>query len=424
MSVVRSFSRQIRATVVWTSTLAILVAMAAAFYVMLTINRSLALERAQLLANVTAANAPAAVSLRDTERGRDLLAPFSAVKNVRAARVLDSTNNPFVEYVKAESKADAELYTKIRDDLKIARAPIQYGGETLGSIEVAVDADLLHEFSKLLLLATAAVATFMLALIWLLARPIEMRISKPITALSHFTRRVRDSKDYALRIPLSPVKELRGLTEDLNDMLGVIERAHAEQAARSTELSKLAFYDQLTGAANRSLFRDRLTQCVNDYNRSRRPFTLIGIDLDNFKQLNDKHGHTVGDDYLREVAQRCIAALRPADTFARMGGDEFVVLLPSVDRQSDALAVAQKISVAVREANQIHKKDTVCTASIGVGLFPFDAPTPTELIAKVDAAMYRAKSNGRDQIVPITETASGTVDRPQPGSADFGRYSG
>jgi diguanylate cyclase len=424
MAIVHSFSRQIRATVVWTSTIAIVMAMVAAFFVMLSINRSIAAERAQVLASITAANAQAAVSLRDVDRGRDLLAPFASAKSVLAARVLDTANSVFVEYTKAGKSPDPSIFSKTRDDVKVARAPIEYGGENLGVVEVVVDADLLQEFSKFLLLATVGVMALVLAGIWLLARPIEARISKPITGLSHFTRRIRDSKDYALRIPLSPVKELRGLTEDLNDMLGVIERAHSEQAQRSTELSKLAFYDQLTGAANRSLFRDRLSQCVNDYNRSRRPFSLIGIDLDKFKQLNDNHGHAVGDDYLREVAARCIAALRPSDTFARMGGDEFVVLLPAVDRQSDALAVAQKLSVAVREANQIHKKDTICTASIGVGLFPFDAPTPTELIAKVDAAMYRAKSNGRDQIVPITATATNTGERPQPNPADFTRYSG
>jgi diguanylate cyclase len=424
MATVNSFSRQIRATVVWTSTVSIVLAMLAAFFVMLSINRSIAAERAQVLASLTAANAQAAVSLRDAERGRDLLATFAAAKSVLAARVLDTANGVFVEYTKPGVKPDSELFSKTRNDVKAGRAPIEHGGESLGVVEVVVDADLLQEFSKFLLLATVGVVALVLVCIWFLARPIEARISKPITALSHFTRRIRDSKDYALRVPLSPVKELRGLTEDLNDMLGVIERAHSEQAQRSTELSKLAFYDQLTGAANRSLFRDRLSQCVNDYNRSRRPFTLIGIDLDKFKQLNDNHGHAVGDDYLREVAARCIAALRPADTFARMGGDEFVVLLPNVDRQSDALAVAQKLSIAVREANRIHKKDTVCTASIGVGLFPFDAPTPTELIAKVDAAMYRAKSNGRDQIVPVTESANNTADRPQPNPAEFTRYSG
>jgi diguanylate cyclase len=422
MATVVSFSQQIRSTVVWTSTVSIILAMLAGFYVMLSINRSIAVERAQVLANITAANAQAAVSLRDPDRGRELLATFASAKSVLAARVMDSANNAFVEYAKSGVSVDPTLFSKASDNIKLARAPIEYGGENLGSVEVVVDADLLQEFSKFMLLATVGVVSLVLAGIWLLARPIEARISKPITALSHFTRRIRDSKDYALRIPLSPVKELRGLTEDLNDMLGVIERAHSEQAQRSTELSKLAFYDQLTGAANRSLFRDRLSQCVNDYNRSRRPFSLIGIDLDKFKQLNDNHGHAVGDDYLREVAARCIAALRPADTFARMGGDEFVVLLPAVDRQSDALAVAQKLSAAVRDANKIHQKDTICTASIGVGLFPFDAPTPTELIAKVDAAMYRAKSNGRDQIVPVTETVHPPIDRPQPNQAEFNRF--
>ena len=424
MALVQSFSRQIRSTVVLTSTVAIILAMCTAFFVMILINRGIATERAQLLAGVTAANAPGAISLRDPERGRDLLSVFSTAKSVVGARVLDSANAVFVEYTKPGHKNDVELFADVKEGVKVGRAPIQHAGESLGMVEVAVDADLLQDVSRFLILATAAVVALVLLGIWMLARPLEKRISKPITALSHFTRRVRDSKDYGLRIPLSPVRELRGLTEDLNEMLGVIERAHSEQAQRSTELSKLAFYDQLTGAANRSLFRDRLSQCVGEYNRSRRPFTLIGIDLDHFKQLNDQHGHAAGDTYLLEVATRCMAALRPADTFARMGGDEFVVLLPGVDRQSDALAIAQKLATAVREANAKHGQTTQCTASIGVGLFPFDAASPTDLISKVDAAMYRAKSGGRDRVMPVTETVGTTLDRPQPSPTDFTRFSG
>jgi diguanylate cyclase len=424
MSMVNSFSKQIRATVVGTATAAVILAVISAFFIAASLNQKAAGDRAQAMATLAAASAPGALSLRDNVRGRELLAAFSATKNVLAARLLDNANTVLAEYAKAGEKIDGNLFNQPPTSTRVARARVQYEGDNLGSVEVVVDAEFLPEMSLFFLLAALSVIGLLLAAVWFVAGPLEKRISRPIASLSVFTRRVRDSKDYALRIPMSPVRELRGLTEDLNEMLGVIERAKAEQDERSTVLSKLAFYDQLTGAANRSLFRDRLSACVNDFNQKRQPFSLIGIDLDNFKSLNDTHGHNTGDDYLREASKRCMALLRPNDTFARMGGDEFVVLLPGIDKQSDAMAVAEKLAEGIRKANKIHGHATVCTASIGVGLYPFDAKNPTELVSKVDAAMYRAKSNGRDQVVPVTDPSTFNNDRPQPIQSDFTRYTG
>ena len=119
--------------------------------------------------------------------------------------------------------------------------------------------------------------------------------------------------------------------------------------------------------------------------------------------LNDKLGHHVGDAFLKAMSRRCKAELRPTDTFARLGGDEFIVLLPDVGSMDNALTVAKKLAEAVNIANRVHTLTTLCTASMGVGLYPTDGQSTHELMTRVDAAMYRAKAAGRNQIKHVCD---------------------
>lgn len=157
-----------------------------------------------------------------------------------------------------------------------------------------------------------------------------------------------------------------------------------------------AFHDALTGLPNRVLFLDRLEQALVQAKRSkiRRPAVMF-LDLDRFKQINDVFGHDAGDTLLREVAQRLRNCVRESDTVARMGGDEFTILLPEIDSQADARAVAQKIVDAMKLPVTLAGTDTVITTSIGISLFPKDGREAETLMKHADAAMYQAKGNGR-----------------------------
>lgn len=161
-------------------------------------------------------------------------------------------------------------------------------------------------------------------------------------------------------------------------------------------MEKLAFYDTLTGLANRRLFTDRLQQAVRHAERTGRPTTLMYLDLDNFKRVNDSLGHEAGDELLRAVAARLLESVRTEDTVGRFGGDEFTVLLNEACDGRGASAVARKILASLAEPLTIAGHEFRVTTSIGLTLAPEDGTEPQTLLKNADLAMYRAKERGRD----------------------------
>jgi diguanylate cyclase (GGDEF)-like protein/PAS domain S-box-containing protein len=188
-------------------------------------------------------------------------------------------------------------------------------------------------------------------------------------------------------------------------LFDITERKRMEEKVR-----EMAFHDPLTGLPNRSLLIDRLLQTMASGKRDGTYSALMFIDLDNFKPLNDTHGHAVGDLLLIEVADRLKRCVREADTVARVGGDEFVMMLSNLNADkaestSQATIVAEKVRMALAAPYRLLAKhhgqventvEHLCTASIGVALF-MDADVD-EVLIKADAAMYEAKDAGRNQI--------------------------
>ena len=194
----------------------------------------------------------------------------------------------------------------------------------------------------------------------------------------------------------------------------ITERKHLEEQVR-----QLAFHDPLTRLANRRLMPDHLEQAMSASKRSQRHGALLFLDLDNFKPLNDTHGHGVGDLLLIEVAERLKACVREADTVARFGGDEFVVLLSELSTQpgeadEQAVVIAEKVRTRLAEPYVLQSAPSApairheCTASIGVAVFRGRDESQNAVIDRADAAMYQAKEEGRNRI------------RLAPGSAEAG----
>ncbi|OYU42032.1 MAG: hypothetical protein CFE44_26350 [Burkholderiales bacterium PBB4] len=183
-----------------------------------------------------------------------------------------------------------------------------------------------------------------------------------------------------------------------------ITREITQRKRLEEQVNRLAFYDTLTHLPNRRLLEDRLTQAMSASHRSNRYGALLFLDLDNFKPLNDTHGHGVGDLLLIEVASRLKNCIREADTVARFGGDEFVVLLCDLDHDRDeAIAQAGSIAEKIRQSLSMPYwlDDSIehrCTASIGANLFKGCEISEKDIISAADAAMYQAKENGRNTI--------------------------
>lgn len=172
----------------------------------------------------------------------------------------------------------------------------------------------------------------------------------------------------------------------------------SELKAKQQRIWAMANLDALTDLPNRNLFYDRIEVCLANARRVNGQAALLYIDLDGFKAVNDRHGHSLGDALLQQAAMRMKQCLRESDTLARLGGDEFTVILPDIHRLEDATAVACKILEAVASPFELQGQEIQITTSIGVACFPDDASETDELIRQADDAMYRAKGEGRNTV--------------------------
>jgi diguanylate cyclase (GGDEF)-like protein len=167
--------------------------------------------------------------------------------------------------------------------------------------------------------------------------------------------------------------------------------ARHRQAER---LNRLAQYDELTGLANRSLFQDRLARALALARRHDRPLAVMVLDLNGFKAVNDRLGHSAGDRLLNVMARRLSERLRETDTVARLGGDEFALLIENLAKPEHAALVARKLLDAVTPPVDLDGQQVTVTASLGVALYPSDGRDRAELLRQADRAMYLAKSEG------------------------------
>ena len=167
---------------------------------------------------------------------------------------------------------------------------------------------------------------------------------------------------------------------------------------RAARMRYLADHDALTGLPNRVLFEDRLTHALADARRNKTQCALVFVDLDYFKDINDTHGHAVGDVVLREVAARLGACVRDSDTIGRLGGDEFVMLLPDINGELGASRVAEKARQALAAYFVIDGRAIPLSGSMGVAIYPQHGTTLSDLSNSADTAMYEAKASGRGTV--------------------------
>ena len=194
---------------------------------------------------------------------------------------------------------------------------------------------------------------------------------------------------------------------DFADRIGVA----LSSAARDEQLYRQARYDGLTGLPNRFLLVERLKQDLAQSQRRRTHTAIVYIDLDRFKQVNDSLGHAAGDQLLQEAAHRLRGCVREADTLARVGGDEFAIVLGGLDDAKVASTVADHVLSEMDKPFHIVGVENFVSASIGIALYPEDGPDPNELLRNADTAMYRAKSAGRSTRVFFESNMNAEVVR-------------
>jgi diguanylate cyclase (GGDEF)-like protein len=203
-------------------------------------------------------------------------------------------------------------------------------------------------------------------------------------------------QDYELRLDqLGKVFHVSLSRPDKGQFAAIINDVTDSKKAQK-EIERLAYYDTLTGLPNRVLIKDRLQQAMAQADRSRGLVGVLALDLDHFKKINDSLGVGCGDQMLKKIADRLSSHLRQGDSVARMGGDEFVVVLSNIKTQNDIAAAAGKVLDLLCESVSIDDHHLVCTGSLGIAMYPTDADEVDLLLKNADTAMYQAKETGRN----------------------------
>ena len=300
-----------------------------------------------------------------------------------------------------------------RNEVKEAMAEITESYRTL--VEWSPEPIVVHRDGKLLYVNPAATAMFG-------AKSAQELIGRPILELVHpefrpiVLARVKEQAEKGVAVPMMEEKFLqidgtpidvevqsRAILYQGSTAFQVAMRDITSQKAAQEQIQTLAFFDRLTALPNRRLLLDRLQQALAGVGRQQRQGALLLVDLDNFKDINDVLGHAQGDLVLQQVAKRLGACARERDTVARVGADEFAVLLADLDQNQLEAAMqvevlGHKILDALKQPYQFNGSEMSCTASIGITLFGEQHDDNVEALKRAEMAMYQAKAQGRNTL--------------------------
>ena len=207
-------------------------------------------------------------------------------------------------------------------------------------------------------------------------------------------------------LTIAPVQNSKGV---VTHFIGVINDVTASKQ-RTFHLEHEANHDALTGLANRNLFRDRLEQAIYSATRNKSLVALVFIDLDGFKAINDTEGHEAGDEVLCAISKRLKASVRENDTVARLGGDEFVLILANQPSLRFTLRMIERLRLSISKPILAGGKELSVGASIGISIFPHDGSSGSALLQAADAAMYHAKTVGRNNAQFFSSEMKSTID--------------
>ena len=223
--------------------------------------------------------------------------------------------------------------------------------------------------------------------------------AQAIRDLSRSMLQVAAQRPFDVEMPTQNSEEVGELIDGFHAMLTELQRRERARKDAEAKLQQMALVDDLTGLPNRRLLTDRLSHSLAKGRRENRKVALLYIDLDAFKLVNDSLGHSIGDALLVQVAQRIKSRFRQSDTLARIGSDEFTILLDSVQAPSDAVRAAESALDLLKAPFEIEGHAIRMTASIGISIFPDHGLEGGQLLRQADCAMFAAKRNGKNRIV-------------------------
>ncbi len=353
---------------------------------------------------VLAQNIAPALLFKDARNIEESLSSLKYEKNILEAYALDTNGKVLGMYVKRQP------YKKNQNISKLSLKESQFwkGFELYTTMPVIVDKKpigyLVIVYSMRGFIMHLLTQSFFITLIVILSimltskyyKILSQKILVPISELNKSTANIIKTKSLNTHVEVYNNDEIGELAKNFNTMVAELAKYHEELSRQKDLLAYKANHDELTDLPNRALFNDRLAVAIKKADRNKSALGVFFLDIDYFKQINDQYGHDVGDEILKRFAQRLRECLREADTLARIGGDEFMIILEENKDLTTSKTVAKKILKAMQQPIELGESKLMISTSIGIAIYPNDANNAEDLIKNADMAMYAAKEAGRN----------------------------
>ncbi len=362
--------------------------------------RNYAQRNLELVARTVGYTVEPAVIFEDRDAIREGVISVAAGRGVERVEVFDPQGRMLVEW---NNPATGTLAALSRRANRLfwpnpAIDQVHRGDEQIAEVRIYGNSEGILRYA----LAGTIIALVCLALTVLatriLARRLQSEVVRPLEHVAQVAHAVRQDRAFERRVPASGIAEIDKFGQDFNALLAELQGWHAGLTSENRELAWRASHDGLTGLGNRELFEKTLAEAIARSQREATVFALLYLDIDQFKAINDSHGHQSGDAALIAVADRLRGALRQQDLAFRLGGDEFAVVLGPLQERDHIWNVLERIRAAMDRPYRLPSGIAATfKVSAGVAVFPEDGETAEALLRKADAGMYRDK-RGDDAI--------------------------
>lgn len=360
--------------------------------------RNAVIHEIRVQAEIVGESSAAAMAFQDGEDAWDTLSSLNGAEDMIEAHLIlangtvlksfyrNSDSSSFVKEIFKPTSVYREHVSL--SEVKIEK-PIYLRSQYVGSIILISGLNSFYERLSLFWVVIASVVVFGFILARFIAFRVSRTITEPLMHLIEATQKATSEQDYTADIRIESKDEVGKLSKAFGEMMSQIHK-------RDLSMQQLAYYDRVSGIANRHFFEERIAQAVENASRYGTFCYLMMIDLDDFKLVNDRLGHDVGDMLLRHVSESIAQTLRQNDLIFRIGGDEFAVIIESSSDSELIERIAEKIIAAISIPTVLEGHSITVGASIGISCFPKDAFDVRSLIRTADEAMYGAKGEGKN----------------------------
>ena len=353
--------------------------------------KSYAKQNLVLVSRTVAERIQPALVFQDELTINQIIQEYTQQHSVRSIQINNNTGQPITNSIKAKHQYSSlqSMFDRFffKDPLHI---DVSHNGEKVGEVVLYGSSNEILMFLLKIFLGLLVGMLFMVFALWWSVNVTYQHIMNSISPISHIAQMVSKQKAYNLRFPQNNIKEFNDLNIVFNELLEEIQSWYIHLQSENSQLTHQVQHDDLTQLPNRNYFN----QVLNDVFLNpdlREHAALVFIDSNNFKAINDKYGHPIGDEVLKETALRLKASTRQNDFVARLSGDEFAIVLKSVHQVEHLISIAENLIKCCAEP--LIYKDHVVPFSFSIGIaIAKEANSPEDLIAQADQAMYKAKT--------------------------------